>query len=81
MSIKMLPPFPCGEREGVEGFITILLSPQPILLSFQEYSVTFSSYFNVLWQEPRLHINYNFFNVSLSRYLNFLRLLKRVGSE
>ena len=37
--------------------------------------MTFSSYFNVLWQEPRLHINYNFFNVSLSRYFDFLRYL------
>ena len=26
----------------------------------QEYSVTFSSYFNVLWQEPRLHISERF---------------------
>ena len=27
---------------------------------FQEYSVTFSSYFNVLWQEPRLQISERF---------------------
>ena len=27
---------------------------------FQEYSVTFSSYFNVLWQEPRLRISERF---------------------
>ena len=26
----------------------------------QEYSVTFSSYFNVLWQEPRLRISERF---------------------
>ena len=30
------------------------------LLMFQEYSVTFSSYFNVLWKEPRLHISDQF---------------------
>ena len=30
------------------------------LLYLQEYSVTFSSYFNVLWQEPRLHISERF---------------------
>ena len=32
------------------------------LLMFQEYSVTFSSYFNVLWKEPRLHISQQFLN-------------------
>ncbi len=32
-----------------------------IRISIQEYSVTFSSYFNVLWKEPRLHISRSFF--------------------
>jgi hypothetical protein len=31
-----------------------------VIYLFQEYSVTFSSYFNVLWQEPRLHISERF---------------------
>ncbi len=30
-------------------------------LLWQEYSVTFSSYFNVLWKEPRLRITDSFF--------------------
>ena len=38
--------------------ILTLTKPQtrwPICI-FQEYSVEFSSYFNVMWEEPRLHI-------------------------
>ena len=37
-----------------------LLKPCLSLSFLQEYSVTFSSYFNVLWQEPRLHISERF---------------------
>ena len=42
-------------------------------ISSQEYSVTFSSYFNVLWNEPRLHIS--------PRFLDELNMTEGGGDE
>ena len=40
--------------------LTKYLCNEILPFALQEYSVTFSSYFNVLWQEPRLHISERF---------------------
>ena len=36
--------------------ICVFVKEETVTLSNQEYSVEFSSYFNVMWTEPRLHI-------------------------
>ena len=49
-----------GNKKGKSRTCPNLLKPCLSRSFLQEYSVTFSSYFNVLWQEPRLHISERF---------------------
>ena len=47
---------------GVSGFITKFTTSLVQTSLIQEYTVYFSCYFNVMWQEPRLHIPDRFLN-------------------
>ena len=44
--------------------VVLIISTKLLFLTFflQEYGVEFSTYFNVMWQEPRLHIPKRFLN-------------------